>query len=298
MPRNTLGLFCGIFAAVAYGLMPLCTIPLLGKGMTVDTILFYRFTMGSAALAVWMLARRKPFSMAFPVFRTLAVITMFYVMAALSVFAGYALLPGGIATTIHFLYPVGVAILMMLFFNEPRSLRTFAAIALAVAGVTVLSWDDSGRINLPGLAIVVFSAIVLAMFFVGMDWAGQHHPLQGCHISLYVLLISAVPCLVLSVAGGRFRFFPDLEAALILLTLAMLTGMFATLALNYSIQTIGSTMTAIVGATEPMTAVLVGVIVFDEPLTLHVCLGIVLILAAVGCVILAPHRERGGKMKA
>jgi drug/metabolite transporter (DMT)-like permease len=55
----------------------------------------------------------------------------------------------------------------------------------------------------------------------------------------------------------------------------------------YAAKYLGSTPTAILGALEPTTAVLIGVLVFSEPFTLRLLFGIVLILAAVVLVVLA-----------
>ena len=141
---------------------------------------------------------------------------------------------------------------------------------------------------------IVLSALVLALYLVGMDWAGRRRALHGPRISLYVLLFGSLPCLIVSVAMGRFTFFPDAEAAFLVLALALLTATLAIRAFNYSIQTIGPTMTSIIGAMEPLTAVVMGTIAFGEPLTFGLALGIGLVLAAVGCVMLAPHLARGG----
>ena len=294
MRTSTSGLLCGVFAAVAYGLMPLCVIPLTGKGMTVETILFYRFSLGGLALAVWMFIRREPFHASLPDLGILAALSVQYTLAALSVFAGYFFLPSGVVTSIHFLYPVAVATLMMIFFGEKKSPATFLALALAVGGVALLSLGEDSGGSAVGIGIVLFSALVLALYLVGMDWAGRRRALHGPRISLYVLLFGSLPCLIVSVAMGRFTFFPDAEAAFLGLALALLTATLAIRAFNYSIQTIGPTMTSIIGAMEPLTAVVMGTIAFGEPLTFGLALGIGLVLAAVGCVMLAPHLARGG----
>lgn len=289
MRTETKGFWAGLLAATAYGIMPLCTLPLMSKGMTVDTILFYRFLLASMSLALWMTLRHEPFYLALRDIIALAIITLFYVLAAILVFVGYYFLPGGIVTTIHFLYPVVVAAIMMFFFREKKSLTTFLAIILAVGGVALLSFRGGSADSPSGVVMVLFSALALAIFLVGMKWLSARRGLNGNRVSLCILIVSAVPCLLISLCGGHFSFFPDVQSLLIMLVLAFVSGAFAMLALNYSLQTVGPTVTSVVGAMEPLTAVVIGTIVFDEKMTPALALGILCILVAVGCVVLAPH---------
>lgn len=292
MRRTSQGFLAGISAAVGYGLMPLFVLPLIARGMTVDTILFYRFFLGGAALGLVMLFRREPLYVSPRNLGILALLSLFYAMAAQSVLLGYLFLPSGVVTTIHFLYPVVVAALMMLFFKERKSLVTFLAIALAVGGVALLSWGgEGGGTSLAGVAVVLWSAVSLALFIVGMEWAGKQG-MHGMRVAFYLLIFGSLPSLFVAVAAGHFSYFPDWKAAGIGVSLALVTATFSVLTLNLSIRLIGSTMTSIVGAMEPVTAVVMGIIVFGESLTFALVIGILLILAAVGFVMLAPQVER------
>ncbi|MCU6167940.1 hypothetical protein KWH76_24350, partial [Enterobacter roggenkampii] len=51
------------------------------------------------------------------------------------------------------------------------------------------------------------------------------------------------------------------------------------------VHAIGSTPTAIMGALEPLTAVIIGIAIFGEVLTIRLATGIVLILSAVIIII-------------
>jgi drug/metabolite transporter (DMT)-like permease len=56
--------------------------------------------------------------------------------------------------------------------------------------------------------------------------------------------------------------------------------------MTIAIKNIGSTPSAIMGALEPVTAVVISVSLFHEVFTLRLAIGIVLILSAVILVIL------------
>ena len=130
--------------SVTFGLIPLFTLPLIGKGMVYDSILFYRFLFASLALAAVMLVKKETFRIDFrdlPVFILLA---FFYTFSSLFLLYGYGYMGAGVATTLHFTYPVFVTLIMFFLFREKTGWRTWLSIALAVCGVALLSLPESG----------------------------------------------------------------------------------------------------------------------------------------------------------
>jgi drug/metabolite transporter (DMT)-like permease len=74
--------------------------------------------------------------------------------------------------------------------------------------------------------------------------------------------------------------------------LALVPGIFALVLMVYAAKYVGSTATAILGALEPLTAVLIGLLVFNEPFTAYLAIGIVLILAAVVIIAMAQQKKQ------
>ena len=67
--------------------------------------------------------------------------------------------------------------------------------------------------------------------------------------------------------------------------LALLPTVFSLVLMVMAVHEIGSTPTAVMGALEPLTAVVIGVTVFGEQLTARLSVGIVLILLAVIIIV-------------
>ena len=65
--------------------------------------------------------------------------------------------------------------------------------------------------------------------------------------------------------------------------------------MTVSIKIIGPTLSAIIGALEPVTAVFFGVLVFHEHLSLRIAAGIVLILMAVFLTVLKQKPAKRSK---
>lgn len=138
------GILYGMATSVTFGLIPLFTLPLIGKGMTYDSILFYRFLLASVALASVMLAKKESFRISPKDLPTFVLLAVFYTFSSLFLLCGYGYMGAGVATTLHFTYPVFVTLLMFLLFREKTSWLTWTAIALAVGGVAMLSLPPAG----------------------------------------------------------------------------------------------------------------------------------------------------------
>ena len=74
--------------------------------------------------------------------------------------------------------------------------------------------------------------------------------------------------------------------------MALLPTLVSNLALVRAIKSIGSTLTSVLGAMEPLTAIIIGILVFDETVTGVMALGTLLILAAVTLIVLSPLLDK------
>ena len=160
------GTIAGLVAAICYGLIPLFTIP-LKNGEAIHqlsdcSIMFYRFALATVIIAVLMLITRRSFKITRGELVTLTYLAFLSDGSALFLIDGYNYLSSGVATTIHFMYPVVTTIMMMVFYNEARKVSTLLAVLLAVVGVGVLSWQSNGETSLHGVIIELISACCYA----------------------------------------------------------------------------------------------------------------------------------------
>ena len=132
-----MGFFLGLFSSATFGLIPLFTLPLLHAGVTAETALFYRFLIATLTLGGLLAARGERFRMRGVDLCKLAGMSVMYMLAALLFFWAFSYLPSGVAATIHFLYPVMVMLIMIVFFHERFSWTIALSIILAVSGVAL-----------------------------------------------------------------------------------------------------------------------------------------------------------------
>lgn len=281
------GFLYGLLSSASFGLIPLFTIPIMLQGMEFWSILLYRFAFATLALAGFLLLDKQSFLIRRKEVLPLLLLAALYDCSALFLFWGYKLMASGIATTIHFMYPVLTTLIMMIFFREKKSIWRLFAISLAISGVFFLSQGDTtGTTTLIGILIVLLSALAYALYLVAVSQL-KSLEMKGLKMTFYVFLLGGILLFIGTQAIG-IGLEPITNRKILgnLVLLALIPTVVSNLALVRAIKNIGSTLTSVLGAMEPVTAVCVGIFIFGEPFTQGIALGIILIISAVSIIIL------------
>ena len=204
------GFLYGLIASATFGLIPLFSIPALENGVGLDSLLFYRFSLASVLVAVLMWVKKIPFDIQKSEFGIAFILGTLYAITALWLTEAYLYIPSGVATTIHFLYPVVVSLIMFVFYKDKLTMPILLAMAMAVSGVYMLSGGNTpgGSINIKGLMLVLATVIAYAAYIVGMN-RSRIARLDSLKATFYILLSGAIVFLVnLAIKGD----FPDAES--------------------------------------------------------------------------------------
>lgn len=282
------GTIAGLVAAICYGLIPLFTIPIkngeAANHLSDCSIMFYRFALATLIIAVLMLITRRSFKITRGELVTLTYLAFLSDGSALFLIDGYNYLSSGVATTIHFMYPVVTTIMMMVFYNEARKVSTLLAVLLAVVGVGVLSWQSNGQTSLHGVVIELISACCYAFYLIRVNRSRVRN-MDSMKLTFYVMGIGALIFGAEALRQDEFQLITTGVQASHLLLLGIVCTVVTNLCLVMAVQRIGSTMTAVLGALEPLTAVALGCLLMGEDITLNVVLGICLIIPSVIIII-------------
>ena len=281
MTNNRLkGFTYGAVAAASYGMNPLFALPLYGAGMSVDSVLFYRYFFAVVMLGILMKVKKQSFALKKTDIFPLAVMGLLFSFSSFFLFESYNYMDAGIASTILFVYPVLVAIIMAVFFHEKVSFITMFSIALAFTGISLLYEGGDGKtLSMLGVLFVILSSLTYAIYIVGVNRSSLKE-LPTAKLTFYALLFG------ISIYVVRLDFCTAVLWANVL-SLALFPTIISLVLMTLSIHLIGSTPAAILGALEPVTALFFGVVVFGEQLTPRIMLGVLMILTAVTLIIAA-----------
>ena len=279
------GTLCGVGAAVFYGTNPLGAMNLYHDGISANSTLFYRFGLAIVMLGVMMLVQRKKFGVTRSELMLLAMLGVFMGSSSSSLFISFNYMDVGIASTLLFVYPVMVAVIMALLFKEKVTPATVISIALALGGIALLNQtSDGSALSTLGVLLVMMSSLTYAVYIVVVNKSRLR--MSSVKLTFYVLIFGLLTILGYTFAMGEsVQMLTTPRQWLFAAQLALMPTVLSLVLMAIAVKDIGSTPTAILGALEPITAVAIGCVCFGESFTMRLAVGIALILTAVLLII-------------
>lgn len=285
------GVFYAILSSGTFGLIPLFTIPLVEElGVNEANVLFYRFFISSLLMGGICLLRKNNLRIGGKLILSVLGLGLLYALTALFLVYSYNYIASGIATTIHFLYPLCVSLVMVFLFNEKQTKSLVVAAFLSLVGVALMCWTG-GELHLLGVLLAGMTVLTYGFYIVGLNQL-TNKGVSADVLTFYVILTGAILFFIYAqFDGGGVDPIPSFRAGLYLLLLAFLATVISDFALVLAVKHAGSTVTAVLGAMEPLVAVSMGVLVFAEYFGVQSFIGLLLVLFSVTLVILTSRKE-------
>ncbi len=292
------GFFWGLLSSSSFGMIPLFTLTLLAVGYSTSCILLYRHIFAALILMIMLLIKKESLRLNKKELLSVLLCGVLYYFSAFLLFNGYKIMNTGLATTLHFLYPIFVALIMGLFFKQKVSPFTITAIALALTGIFLLCRISSNTtISLTGIILVILSGLAYALYIIAVNNISVLREMNNFKLTFYTMLFCACILFAKGLYHSEFELLREPMHWTNALLLALVPTLVSNLALIRAIKSIGSTLSSVLGAMEPMVAILIGIFVFGESFNLKIALGIGLILLAVILIIISPLLDENIKKR-
>lgn len=290
--NSIVGYSAGIITGITYGLNPLFGIPLMNDGASIDSILFFRYGFSVVLLAAFLILSRQSFKVTPKQLGILLILGLLYTSSSICLFESYKYIASGLATTLIFLYPVFVALIMVVLRVYP-TWQVWLAILATFVGVLILAQsDDTQTIDPIGVLLALGSGLSYAIFIVIVNSSRIIRPISSTMLTFYSLSVGMVIFYINTLLSPN-----DLttgingsSAWLCLVGLAILPTIISTATLALSTRKIGATKASVLGVFEPITAIMVGTIAFNEPITTNIIVGISIAIAAIIFMIIATKK--------
>ena len=285
------GIFYAVISSMSFGFSPLFSLALITAGLTDFDILSYRWLIAGLVLMIYAFAKGKTLRLnSFDEAWKILLLSALRAITSVTLLIGYVNISSGIAATLNFMYPVIVTLTMVIFFGERRSVIDYFAILASIFGVYLLASGDSivahgGNTKL-GLICSLISAFSFAAYYIVMKQV-KADKIEVVKFTTWIMMLSAVYFILCAfIFNGKLTIITDVRSWLNALGLGLWATMVSNITGVKGIRRIGPTMTSILGALQPVTAVILGVLFLGEHLYLRSLIGISLILVAVTIIVL------------
>ena len=291
------GIFYAVISSASFGFSPLFSIGLLAAGLSNSDVLSYRWGIAGIVLMIYAFCKKKSLRInSFDEGWKILLLSALRAITSVTLLIGYANISSGIASTINFMYPVIVALCMMFLFGEHKSWVDIGAIAVAIFGVYLLASGDSlivegGNTSL-GLTCSIISALSFAAYYILMKQL-KADKIEVVKFTTWIMLLSAVYFIICAfIFEGELQMIHGGKNWLYILGLGLWSTMISNFTGVKAVRRIGPTLTSILGALQPVTAVILGVTFLNEHLYMKSLIGILLILAAVTVVVMHQNSRK------
>ena len=286
------GVVNGIISGVSFGMIPLFSIPVIAAGMDNVSILVYRFLFGSAAMLAILLLRKTNMRVSLSELLRIVLLAIFYITTALATLECYKYLSSGIATALVYTDPIWCALIGLAFLGDKFSIKLTSSILLASLGVMMMTgvFSGDGTFSMIGLLLGLASGLAYGIYLILVPRLKVKH-IASLKLTFYVFFTGMWLLIAYSLmTNGGVEEFPDSSCWLDLALLGLIPTAISNICVTVSLKLIDSTIVAILGAFEPLTAMVVGVVILGEPLGFIGVVGGMLILVAVAILTINPQK--------
>lgn len=278
--NNRVGILAAVSSALLFGISPAIAKIAYSGGSNGMTMTFMRALFGLPVLI--LLVRRNKVDLRLEKRELPAVIlvSLFGAFATtILLYSSYSYISVGMATVLHYIFPVLVMMISVLFFKEKLAWWKLLSLVLGFIGVLTFV-GRSEKQDLLGILLAIGSSFTYAGLMIGIERTSIHR-MPALKMSVYSHLTSLLSSLILGLATQQLSFKLTAAAWFSSLMVALMVAVGAFTLLNYAILKCGASTTSIIAMLEPLTGVFFGWLLLKEKLTSAHLLGFLLIMLGV-----------------
>jgi drug/metabolite transporter (DMT)-like permease len=202
------------------------------------------------------------------------------VFTTYSLFLSYDYISIGLASTLHFIYPAITCILAIIIYKENFSRNKILALIFSLIGIVFLTLNKDVQLNVKGIFWALISGLFYAIYIICAA-NKELKKLSPYTVAFYVFGITGILFFIWGLKTNSINYDLSYKALLYLGNLSFLSTFVAVILFFVGMQGIGPSNAAILSTFEPITGVLLGLMIFNEQLNINMLMGSVLVLVSV-----------------
>lgn len=281
-----------IVGSLLFGTIPLFVCKAYAAGLSAFDVLFFRFFF--AGIVFFLMLRRKKIPLA--ITRRQGVVLLIsgligYVVMNGTLFLSYYYIPIGLAQTIHFMYPVVTAIAAFFLYKQKLKAMGVVSLLLGVLGIVIVSMGNYSSGNIIGILLAAVSALAFAAYSLSI----AHPQVKDMPLEKLLFYVSCITVVVIFIVELSMQTIPFARLNRINLVWVLILAIFCSvIALSFftaGIKVMGPSIACILSTLEPVTSILLGVVILGERLTLSTLIGCLLVILSVALISLSAAKQ-------
>lgn len=274
---------CVLASGILWGLIGIFNRRLTAAGFSVASIVLIR-NLGSMLVlgALFVLKDPKIFRIRakhIPIFLGTGVVSVLFF--TLCYFSCQRLCSLAVAAVLLYTSPAFVVIFSAILWKDKITKRKLLALLLAFLGCTFVTglWSGDAAVTAWGALLGVASGLFYGLYSIFGRYALAHY--KPFTVTFYTFLFAGLGALVVLRPAELAAGFAQPGMVWVAAGLIVVCTVAPYLLYTFGLAGMDSGKAAILASVEPVTAAIVGVLAFGEPMSVMVLLGLVCILACV-----------------
>lgn len=276
--NNYKGIIYAILSSIAFGLMPIFAKYAYMNGSNPTSVLIFRFLFAGIILFIHLKMKKIDIKISKSNFILLFLIGLLgYTVTTQTLFTEYDYLGAGLATALHFIYPVVVCLFGFFVLREKMSRTKLLSLLLSGIGVYALVAFENKTLSTVGIFLALFSGVTYGLNVIALGLKSLKD-LDNRVTTMYVSFGGFVGMLLYGIFEKNIVWDMNIQVFTSYAGIAVVSTIFSIILMLKAIETIGTGSTSILGTFEPIVSIILGILLFSETLSMALILGTVLII--------------------
>ncbi|GLC29487.1 DMT family transporter [Clostridium omnivorum] len=279
--KKRIGMIYALGSSAAFGLMPIFAKWAYKYGINSITLVILRFMFAWIIILPMLLYKKKSLKLNKTQLKHVLIIGgLAYTFTTLTLFLSYNYISVGIATTLHFIYPIIVTLISIVFFKEKVFKEKVIALTVSTIGILFLIYNGQVSFNFVGVFYALFSGILYSIYITGVEHSEMKN-IDSFVLTFYLSVIAAFMLLAVGTFSGQIDFNLNIRCYIAAFLIALISTVIAITFFQKGIKIIGSSNASILSTFEPIVSFILGVIIYKEAVSFKIIVGCLLIFASV-----------------
>ncbi len=269
-----------VISAFIFGFVPILAKAAYAGGTNGITLTFLRAALVLPVLGGYLILSKKEFPKHRKEWIRIILLSVFGNAASMiCLYIAYDKIAVGLATVLHYIYPLAILLAMAVLYKEPVGHRKLAAVLLVSAGI-ILFMDIDKKGDVSGVVLAALSGMFYAFYVVYMSRTGLDK-LDYMVISFLVSVFTAISVFIFGALTNSLDFTMNITGWIYCVVIAILVTVIALPLFQIGLRHEGPSTAGIISTVEPITGVVMSALVFGEHLGFWGILGCIIIIAGV-----------------
>ncbi len=282
--KNTVtgGIVLTILSACCFGLLPLFAKTAYAGGFNPYTFSLFRVIFTAIILFFILKCQKKSLTIEKHQAIILFKAGFFgYYLMMVTLCVSYTLMATGLATVLHFIYPVATMAGATIIYKEKSNAIQISAMAVSLLGIYFLvGLESQGTLNFAGFALALSSGFFYAYYILTVSH-GRIKSMDSFVVIFYITLFNSATLFITCLFMGNFPREITLIGFMSTVMVALVSSVIGMVAFQAGLKKISATSATILSTFEMVTSLIVGIALLEESFSVFQMGGSALIMASV-----------------